>query len=92
MDVCIEGGKVKILRPQLGVDIVDESGREDGDQVTRKHNLVSSKSGNGDGSSLDLGTNHPASEGKEETRPGSNNSTRSGGLVPSHHVPEGDNS
>mmetsp|Transcript_18056 Transcript_18056/g.25623 ORF Transcript_18056/g.25623 Transcript_18056/m.25623 type:complete len:311 (+) Transcript_18056:157-1089(+) len=93
MDVGIKSSEVKILRiDELGVHIVDQSRTQNGNQVSTEHDRVRSESAYGDGSTFDGGSNKPGNEGKDESTPGSNDGSLSRCLVPSHHVPERDNS
>mmetsp|Transcript_30218 Transcript_30218/g.72522 ORF Transcript_30218/g.72522 Transcript_30218/m.72522 type:complete len:654 (+) Transcript_30218:319-2280(+) len=89
-DLLIKGGEVKVLWiNKLGVDNVDESRRKNGNQVTAKHGFVGSKSINGDFSFADLGSDQPGDNGKNQSRPGSNDSSSSRGLGPLHQHPQG---
>lgn len=85
----IQGGEVVFLGiDELGVDIVDQTRRKDGDEVTGKHDLVGTKSGDGDRSRLDLSSNEPSSNGQDQTTPCGDDGTGSRGLVPGHQVPQ----
>ena len=91
LDVRVELGEIIILGiNELGVDVVDEARAQDGDEVTRKHDGVAAEVSNADGTALNLGTDQPAGNSKDESRPGGDDGTFAGGLVPGHQVPEGD--
>mmetsp|Transcript_25432 Transcript_25432/g.41965 ORF Transcript_25432/g.41965 Transcript_25432/m.41965 type:complete len:278 (+) Transcript_25432:71-904(+) len=93
VDVGIKSSKVKVLRiNELGVDIVDEPRTQNGNQVSREHDRVRSESGDVDGTTFNGGSNKPGDEGKNESTPCRNDSSLSRSLIPSHHVPERDDS
>jgi hypothetical protein len=71
-----------------GVEKVDESRGENGNQVSAEHDLVGSEVVDGDGATLDLGGDQPTDKGEDKSRPGGDDGTSSRGLLPGHHVPE----
>ena len=90
LDVSVELAEVVILRiDELGVDVVDEARAQDGNEVTGEHDGVATKGGDGDGTALDLGTDHPAGKSEDKSRPGGDDGASAGGLVPGHQVPKG---
>jgi hypothetical protein len=93
VDVGIKSREVIILRiDELGVDIVDESRTQNCDQVSTEHDWVGSKSCNIDDTTFDLSSNEPPNKCKDESTPCGNDSSLSRSLIPSHHVPERNNS
>mmetsp|Transcript_1147 Transcript_1147/g.2457 ORF Transcript_1147/g.2457 Transcript_1147/m.2457 type:complete len:151 (-) Transcript_1147:201-653(-) len=91
MNVFIEGGEIVVLRiDELGVNVVNDSRTKNCNQVSREHNLVGTESGDSDGFSLDFGSDEPADEGENESGPGGDDGSGTGGFGPGHHVPEGD--
>ncbi len=92
-DLRIQSREVIILRiDELGVDIVDESRTQNCHQVSTEHDWVGSKSCNIDDTTFDLSSNEPANKCKDESTPCGNYSSFSRSLIPSHHVPERNNS
>ena len=90
LDVGVELAEVIILGiNELGVNVVDEARAQDGNKVTGEHDRVATKGGDGDGTALDLGTDHPAGKSEDKSRPGGDDGTSTRGLVPGHQVPEG---
>ena len=89
-DVLVKLGEVVILGiNEHRVDVVDDGRGEDSDQVTRKHDFVGTESGNANFTRLDLGGNDPTNNGQNKSDPSGDDGTGSGGLLPGHEVPQG---
>jgi hypothetical protein len=79
-NVLLELRKVVALGIDKGGAGPMDDGRGDcGNQVTRKHDSVGSKSSNSDLATLALGGREPSNKSQDQTR----------SLLPGHHVPQG---